>query len=354
MNDILSGIAVALSGGMDSALAAALLKSEGWAVTGLHFRLPAPTPVAAKREEKVERIARYLNIPLEIIDLRDPFERMIIAPFIAAYRQGLTPNPCVRCNPLVKFEAMRHFADQNGLHYIGTGHYVRLAKGTPTHPLSLLRGVDQGKDQSYFLHRLRPRILERTVFPLGDMTKEDARKRVEKMGIPCDTDAESQEICFIPEMDYRRFMEERGECPEDAGGKIKNTSGEIVGAHQGVHRYTIGQRHGLGIASPKPYYVKELHPDRREVIVGRREELYSPRVKAVRFNWLGDPSEAQATRLTAQIRYRHAPAPGTLRVASAREVIFTFDTPQWAVTPGQALVVYQEDRVIGGGWISRD
>lgn len=354
MNYSLSGIAVALSGGMDSALAAALLKSEGWAVTGLHFRLPAPTPVASEREETVERIARYLKIPLKIIDLRDHFERLIIEPFIAAYRQGLTPNPCVRCNPMVKFEAMKRFADQNGFHYIGTGHYVRVAKGTPADPLSLLRGVDPGKDQSYFLHRLRPRILERTVFPLGDMTKDNVRKQVAEVGIPCDADRESQEICFIPGMDYRRFMGERSDCPDDAGGDIKNTSGEIVGTHRGIHRYTIGQRHGLGIASPRPYYVKELHPDRREVIVGRREELYSRRVKAVRFNWLGDPWEAQATPLTAQIRYRHSPAPGTLRVASAREVIFAFDAPQWAVTPGQALVVYQEDRVIGGGWISRD
>ncbi len=354
MNDSSSGIVVALSGGMDSALAAALLKSEGWAVTAVHFRLPSPASVAGKKEETVRRITRHLNIPLEMIDLRKPFDRLIIEPFIAAYRGGQTPNPCVRCNPLIKFEEMKRFADQKRLHYIGTGHYVRLTKGTPPYPVSLLRGVDPGKDQSYFLHRLHHRLLERTVFPLGEMTKDDVRKRVEKMGIPCDTDAESQEICFLPGMDYRRFMEERGECSDEARGDIKNSSGEIVGTHQGIHRYTIGQRHGLGIASSKPYYVKKLVPETREVIVGRRKELYSRRVRAVRFHWLGDPSEAQATSVTAQIRYRHTPAPGTLSVASAREVTFTFETPQWAVTPGQALVVYQEDRVIGGGWISKD
>ncbi|MDZ7696874.1 MAG: tRNA methyl transferase PRC-barrel domain-containing protein [Deltaproteobacteria bacterium] len=211
---------------------------------------------------------------------------------------------------------MCQFADQKGFHYLGTGHYVRLTKGTPAHPVSLLRGVDPGKDQSYFLHRLHHRVLERAVFPLGDMTKVDTRKRVEKMGIPCDTDSESQEICFIPGMDYRGFMEKRKGFTGESGGPIRNSSGEIVGAHKGIHRYTIGQRHGLGIASSRPYYVKEIIPETREVIVGRREDLYSRSVKAVRFNWLGDPPEAQSTPLTAQIRYRHAPAPGTLSVSS--------------------------------------
>jgi tRNA-uridine 2-sulfurtransferase len=354
MNDSPSGIVVALSGGMDSALAAALLKSKGWRVTALHFRLPSPEPVAAQREEKVRRIIRHLDIPLKIIDLREIFDQLIIEPFIAAYRNGQTPNPCVMCNPLIKFEQMKRFADQEGIHYLGTGHYVRLTKGTAAYPVSLLRGLDSRKDQSYFLHRLHRRVLKRTVFPLGELTKDDVRKRVEAMGIPCDTDSESQEICFIPDMDYRRFMEQRGATPDDAGGDIKNTSGEIVGIHQGIHRYTIGQRHGLGVASSRPYYVKELRPDTREVIVGRREELYSEAIRTARFNWLGSLPPEHKAPLNAQIRYRHTPAEGTLEIVSDREVTFTFHTPQWAVTPGQALVVYHEDRVLGGGWISKD
>lgn len=354
MNDSPSGIVVALSGGMDSAVAAALLKSEGWAVTGLYFRLPSPGPVAAQREEKARRITRYLKIPLEMLDLRKPFERLIIEPFIAAYRRGQTPNPCVQCNPLVKFEYMKRFADQKGIRYLGTGHYARVTEGTPSRPFGLLRGMDRKKDQSYFLHRLHRNVLKRTVFPLGEMTKNDVQKHVEKRGIPCDTDSESQEICFIPGMDYRCFMEERGGFLDEAEGAIKTGSGETVGTHEGIHRYTIGQRHGLGIASSRPYYVKEIHTNTNEVIVGRREEIYSRRVRAVRFNWLGDPPCKQKIPLMGQIRYRHTPAEGSLKILSHREVIFTFHTPQWAITPGQALVVYHKDRVIGGGWVTGD
>ena len=352
MNYRPSGIVVALSGGLDSALAAAVLKAQGWRVLGVHFRLPAPGRIKEERARKVGQIAQYLDMTLDVIDLQKEFEEVIIDPFVQSYLQGLTPNPCVRCNALIKFAYMERFATQKGIPFLGTGHYARLQKQAEDGTMHLLRGVDLKKDQSYFLHRLRGDILERTVFPLGHMTKAAVKKMAAETDLPCEPGMESQEICFIPDMDYRHFVQQRKGRVVEQAGLIKDTQGKVLGEHNGIYHYTIGQRHGLKIASSRPYYVRKIDPKTHEVIVGRREEIYTTIVKATGFHWIGRPLSGQIRGIWAQIRYRHTPAQGVLEVLSSQDVRFTFHTPQWAVTPGQALVCYQGDRVMGGGWIS--
>jgi len=343
-----SDVAVALSGGVDSAMAAVLLKREGWEIYGLHLVLSS---VAPRREERAREIADRIGIPLEIIDLRDRFESRIIAPFCDAYLMGLTPNPCVRCNQEIKFEALYRYCIEKRIHSLATGHYVRV--DVRDGRVGLLRGVDAGKDQSYFLQRLGRDCLERGVFPLGDMTKEEIRRQAGDMGLPCHLRPESQEICFISGMDYREFVEKRRGVTVRQKGLIVDIDGDPVGEHEGIYRYTIGQRHGLGIASPRPYYVKEIRPGVNHVVVARREVLFMNIVHASGFNWIqGSPPEDGA-RMLAQVRYRHRAAPGRLTVVSSDEVRFTFDTPQWAVTPGQALALYDGESLIGGGWIER-
>jgi len=347
-------VLVALSGGVDSSMAAALLLEAGHKVYGLHFILPSPEEISQKRISRARNVAHHLKIPLEIIDLRAIFEKELIAPFVAAYLKGLTPNPCVRCNPLIKFEQMHRHAVRRQFDFMATGHYVRIQRTEKSNTVTLWRGKDRHKDQSYFLHRLSRRQLSKTIFPLGHMTKDETRTLARELAIPSHEDPESQEICFIPEMDYRHFIESRRKKPEFERGLIVNLKGEMVGWHEGIHRYTIGQRHGLGIASSRPYYVKALEPKGNRVIVGRREDLFSERVSVEDFHWINPFKPSDFVSLSAQVRYRHKAAPGRLEVLGDARVKFVFDQPQMAITPGQALVCYQGDRVLGGGWIAHD
>ena len=344
-------ILVALSGGVDSSVAAALLQNAGHNVQGLHFILPSPENIIQQRVARVREIVDYLKIPLEILDLRAVFERELITPFVNAYLNGLTPNPCVRCNPLIKFEQMVRHAVAHQFHFMATGHYVRVKRAGRNNPISLWKGKDRQKDQSYFLHRLNQQQLSKTIFPLGHMTKAETRTRAGQLGIPCHANRESQEICFIPKMDYRHFIESRCNGGTFRKGPIINLQGDRVGEHEGIHRYTIGQRHGLGIASSRPYYVKALEPEGNRVIVGRREDLFSKGVVANDFHWISPFKPTEHAALSAQIRYRHKPVSGRLEMLSSRDGRFIFDQPQWAVTPGQALACYDGDRVLGGGWI---
>lgn len=347
-----SRVVVALSGGSDSALAAALLKDQGWAVTGLHFTLPSSPSKKKARTLSVERVGEHLNIPVDFVDLLDVFARHVVDPFEEAYLKGLTPNPCVLCNERVKFEHLARYGDERAIPFVATGHYanVRIRSDGGA---ELWRGRDRRKEQSYFLHRLKQAHLLRTILPLGNMTKVQARALSVQMGLPTASEPESQEICFLPENDYRLFLEERqGEGLRRKGG-IVTPDGKKVGEHDGTYRYTIGQRHGLGIASPSPYYVMEIRPDLNQVVVGRKEELFTRLVRAVGFHWIEGRPSLQSLRVQAQVRYRHTAAPGTLEVITEEDVRFEFDEPQWAVTPGQALVCYDGDRVIGGGWIRR-
>jgi len=346
-----SSVVVAASGGMDSALALALLKEAGWKVHALHFLLPASPQSRKQRANAARRIAAHLNISLEMIDLTEAFQEKVIEPFVREYLEGLTPNPCVRCNELVKFEYLMQYADDRGIPWIATGHYARIKRGKGESQAELWRGRDRGKEQSYFLHRLNCSHLSRIIFPLGEMTKEEVKSQAKEREIIAHSIPESREICFIPGNDYRPFIEHRKEVGEAQKGNIVDDQGHVLGTHKGVYRYTIGQRQGLGVSSSRPYYVKEIRPMSREVVVARREDLYAGAVEADQFNWIsGVPPEKEMEAL-AQVRYRHRASSGRLKVLSPDRVRFVFNRPQWAVTPGQALVCYEGDRVMGGGWI---
>ncbi len=346
------GVLVALSGGVDSAMAAWFLKQEGRNVRGVHFLLPGDEATQAKRINAAEAVSGHLEIPLEVVDIRSAFEEQVIGPFVEAYCKGFTPNPCVRCNARVKFEYLARTADRLGIPLMATGHYARLEEAEDGRGKSLLRGSDPEKDQSYFLHRLGQAHLERTVFPLGNLIKSRVRIRANEVGIPSCSAPESQEICFLPKNDYRRFIEQREGKGKRSKGIIVDEAGSVLGEHLGAYRYTIGQRKGLGIASSRPYYVKELRPGANEVVVARKEALYCTKVTAVGFKWM-DSVPHQGREVEAQIRYRHRAAKGSLKIISPEKVVFTFNKPQWAVTPGQALVCYDGDRVLGGGWICK-
>ena len=346
-------VLVALSGGIDSSVAATLLLESGWEVTGLHFRLPAKAQEQKERYDAAQRIAKYLDIPLILADRADIFIRRIIQPFVASYKNGLTPNPCVLCNEVLKFQELLILARQQGIPHIATGHYASVRE-LKTGFFSLWRGKDRTKDQSYFLHRLNQAQLAATVFPLESLSKEETRQVARKKGLPKPLEKESQEICFLSGRDYRHFLEEKHGDFKLEGGSIVTKKGEKVGEHAGIHRYTIGQRHGLAIASPRPYYVLALVPQRSEVVVGRKEDVFSSRIDVDGFCWAGIArAPGSKSRLSAQVRYRHQEAPGTLEVKSSGKAHYVFDEPQWAITPGQALVCYDGNRVVGGGWIAR-
>jgi len=344
-------VIVALSGGVDSSVAAALLKEGGWEIQTVHFTIPAPLEVTERKREEAEQAAACLSVPLRVVDLRERFETEVIEPFLRSYASGLTPNPCVACNPRVKFRTLLEVADSIGAHWVSTGHYARIISNADGLKV-LFRGRDRGKDQSYFLHRLDLGALPRIVFPLGDLTKAEVRGMARQRGLPARSSAESQEICFIPGGDYRAFLRERAGDGLDRPGDIVDAGGKKLGRHSGTYRFTIGQRRGLGIASGRPYYVTELRPEANLVIVGRKEDLYHRSVLAEEFychegNLEGSPVEAEA-----QIRYRHKPAPGLLFKLPGGRVRFEFKDAQPAVTPGQALVCYTGERVLGGGWIA--
>jgi tRNA-specific 2-thiouridylase len=343
-------VVVALSGGVDSSLAAALLKERGWHVEGVHFLLPATPEKREDRKKSVLRIGESLGIGISLLDLEAEFVRLVQEPFVESYFKGFTPNPCVFCNPLIKFDHLVQHAGARGLDHIATGHYARIRK-SEENLSQLWRGQDKGKEQSYFLHRLNQTHLAKTVFPLGNLTKRESRLLARERNLPTSEEPESQEICFVPGNNYRAFVESRREPSLRKKGDILNSQGNKVGEHQGVYRYTIGQRHGLGIASPRPCYIKAIDPLKDLIVVGRKEELFSRDVEAEAFHWIEEKPPKDGQELLAQIRYRHEPGKGQLEIHSPDHVRFRFHDPQWAITPGQALVHYDGDRVLGGGWI---
>jgi len=278
----------------------------------------------------------------------------VILPFVGAYLEGKTPNPCVVCNEAVKFKTLLRYAEQNGAGYVATGHYARRMSKEGSPVVELWRGEDRKKEQSYFLHRLTQHTLARCIFPLGTWTKIRVREKAKALDLPVHARPESQEICFLPHKDYRVLVEAHEGAGTSRKGNIVDLEGRIVGQHRGAWRYTIGQRRGLGIAASRPYYVKEIRARRNEVVVGRKEDLFGIRVEADRVSWIeGLPPAGRVMRVQAQVRYRHGAAWGRLNVLSPGSLRFTFDDPQWAITPGQALVFYDGERVLGGGWITR-
>ena len=346
-------VAVAISGGIDSACAAAILKEEGWEVVGVHLILPLPLK---QREEKLRKallVSGELNIAVYPLDVRNFFQKTVIDYFLNAYHLGLTPNPCVVCNNMVKFDRIISWMSMKGINYMATGHYARLRRSSDSQYIDILRGTDRQKDQSYFLHRLGQSHLKKTLFPLGEMTKTEVCKEAEERGLSALMHTESQEICFIPDNNYRSFFKRRTTINMLLNGNIIDLAGNVLGVHSGIYAYTIGQRQGLGIAAKEPLYVCRISHETNTIVVGPKEKLFSSSLTAVDFNWIGIPRVEKTLRVQAQIRYRHEPADGTLSIISPDIVHFEFDTPQWAITPGQAFVCYEGEKVLGGGWIQK-
>jgi tRNA-specific 2-thiouridylase len=346
-------VAVALSGGIDSSCAAALLIDGGWEVIGVHLVLPVQRNEREERIEKARLVSEILDIPFHLLDVRDCFQKWVIDYFLSSYFSGLTPNPCVVCNRTVKFEQIVKWMDEKEIEFFATGHYARVEKNLNGRYINLLKGRDRQKDQSYFLHRLNQSHLLRTILPLGGLTKEDVYLFAQEKSLPESIYHESQEICFIPDNDYRSFLKNYTNSKLLLSGDIVDTEGKILGTHSGIYAYTIGQRHGLGVSAREPLYVCGIIPEKNQIVAGPKEMLFTKNLTVEDFNWIGIRPRTKKMRVQAQIRYRHKPAEGTLNITSPDLVRFEFDEPQWAITPGQALVCYEGERVLGGGWISK-
>ncbi|RLB05013.1 MAG: tRNA 2-thiouridine(34) synthase MnmA [Deltaproteobacteria bacterium] len=352
MNSKYKRVAVAMSGGVDSCVAAALLVEEGYEVIGLWMHLSGeghPERYLSFRDAL--RSAKILKIPLYAIDLRRLFQEEIINYFLREYLAGRTPNPCALCNPKIKFGALMERAWELGAELFATGHYARVKWDCRAGRFLLLRGIDRAKDQSYFLWGLSQRQLSRCIFPNGELSKEEVGGMAKKMGFPLTERGESQQICFIPEGDYREFLRTRLKKRLPPRGEIVDKNGRPLGRHKGIFSFTIGQRRGIGIPSRRPYYVLRIDPAANQVVVGAREDLFARRLVAKGMNWISIPPPQEKIRAMGKIRYRHSGSPCTVTPSAGDEVAVEFDEPQEAITPGQALVLYQDEVLLGGGWI---
>ncbi len=343
-------IAVAMSGGVDSSFAAYLLKEKGYNVIGITMQVWPIVDVGLdfKQAELARNVADFIGIPHHVFDLREEFSDRIVKDFCNAYQNGITPNPCIWCNPLVKFGILRKKINQLGCRLFATGHYARVGKSRGR--IILKRGKDKEKDQSYVLYRLSSKILKHTIFPLGDLNKKYVKTKVQKLGIPASLSEESQEICFIPDRDYSGFIiRYTNRIPKP--GDIVDASGNILGKHKGCIFYTIGQRRGLGIADKEPLYVSSIDKVKNRVFVGYKSEVYGNTLIAHRLNWIGMDMPKRSMHVKAKIRYNAREADAKIRAVSSKELEVKFDMPQMAITPGQSIVFYKGDRVLGGGEI---
>ncbi|RXH57443.1 tRNA (5-methylaminomethyl-2-thiouridylate)-methyltransferase [Granulicella sibirica] len=363
-------IAVAMSGGVDSSAVAALLRAQGHTLVGLTLQLWNQRRLAGHEgmPESVQgrccsiddvydarRVAEHLDIPYYLVNQEARFEAEVVKPFVSEYLAGRTPIPCTLCNNHLKFDALLLTARQIGAELIATGHYARNHFDPIRNRWILSRPADHSKDQTYFLFGLTQDQLAHTLFPLGEMQKPVVRQMAADAGLALAQKPDSQEICFIPGGDYSAFLaaylEDQGEAQPDLSGDLVSTSGEILGRHTGIHTVTVGQRKGLGLTSPNPLYVLNIHPDSHAVTVGSDADLMSRELHANRLNWISIPDLAEPIRVRAKIRHRHEPAWATLSPAGPDLAHVLFDEPQRAVTPGQAAIFFHEDEVVGGGWI---
>jgi len=335
-------IGVALSGGVDSALAAALLLESGEEVVGLHMDLGLGSGGSASARE----VARHLGIGLELVDLRQTFQMEVTEPFLDLYGRGLTPNPCAICNREVKFKGLLAAAGRMGAEVLATGHYARLDLGIS--PPALLRGLAGAKEQSYFLARLKPQWLSRLRFPLGSLTKDQVRKMAESRGLPSAARKESQEACFLEGRGYRDFYQARRAVHP---GQIVDPEGRVIGRHRGLFNYTVGQRRGLGLPAKRPYYVLALDGISNRLVVGPKEALFRAEALVRAVSWLVEPGDLPRGGVAVQLRYRARPVPAELSLERDRLVRVRFQEPQGAVAPGQLAAFYSGERVLGGGWL---
>jgi tRNA-specific 2-thiouridylase len=297
------------------------------------------------------RVAAQLGIPFYVANFKAQFGQHVIDYFVESYRQGYTPNPCVQCNRYLKFTALLHRARQLGASKVATGHYATVSQGADGR-YYIQRGVDAGKDQSYFLFDLTQVQLQQALLPLGRLRKAQVRQVAARLNLRVAEKPESQEICFIPDGDYRQFLRPRLQPEAYQSGSVVNTAGEALGEHNGLPFYTVGQRRGLGIAAPQPLYVTAVEPERNTLVVGQRSEAMCEAFDVERLNWMRLPPDC-ALATTVQIRYRHAPVAAEIHPLSTERARVVLQEPQFAVTPGQAAVFYDGRTVIGGGWICR-
>ncbi len=352
-------VVVAMSGGVDSSVAAALLKERGCEVIGMTMQIWDYSSFTDQHGETfgtccslddvydARRVAESLDIPFYVVNFEKQFEKEVIDRFCDDYFNGRTPNPCVLCNQVLKFEILLRRARELQADYLVTGHYAQLVQENGQ--VVLCKGVDRNKDQSYFLFTLTKEQMQYVRFPLGGMTKEEVRGHANRLGLKVAEKPESQDICFVPDGDYVRFLEEqRG--PGTMNGDIVHVNGEVLGHHEGTYRYTIGQRRGLGLAWPEPLYVIGIDAANRKVIVGERDHLAVSRCSVNAVNWHIDPP-LEPLSLSCRIRYRHHEVASVVTPTGPDSAQVDFALPQHGVTPGQAAVFYDGDRVVGGGWI---
>jgi len=336
-------VAVALSGGVDSSVAALSLKEAAYEVMGVHMRL-WDSPRCDYQAHRAENICRILDIPYHQVDLQKEFELCVVDYFCQEYQQGRTPNPCVACNQHVKFGLLLDRAFSLGADYLATGHYARVEHSGDGY--RLLKAADTGKDQSYFLYALTQEKLGHVLFPVGEYSGDEVKQMAEQAGLPTATNS-SQDICFISQKNYSTFLSQRFST---LPGDIVDTRGRKLGQHRGIAFYTIGQRHGLGLASDKPFYVIRIEPESNRIVVGHEKELYSQKLAAQKLNWISGKAPREPITARAKIRYKSKEAEAIVFPRND-SVDVHFAQPQKAVTPGQAIVFYNAGEVLGGGII---
>ena len=342
-------VLVAMSGGVDSSLTAALLKQQGFEVEGVTMKLTAGVCCDIG---SAQAVCLHLGIPHRVIDAQQKFSQSIINDFISEYRQGRTPNPCIKCNDLVKFQMLLQYARSNNFDFLATGHYARVECDRERSRFLLKKGIDESKDQSYFLYRLTQDQMKSLLFPLGHMRKTEVRARARELGLPAAERAESQEICFVPDNDYRSFLKEH--APETLKlGELVLTDGTVVGRHDGIAFFTVGQRRHLGVAAGERLYVVRIEPDANRVVLGTPLELQTRELQVSNVNLVLSDELCTPKRVTVKIRYRAPAVPALIEPARADRIRVLFDTPVQGVCPGQAAVFYDGDAVIGGGTIDR-